>query len=164
MRRIDLMAWFVILAGTLISLHGCGGAGSLSTCPGGPDCACTDSKSCSCTAEKGCAFDCQTEGCKLECGTNGTCEGACSKDCNVSCPEGSECTIDLGPNSDFNCTKADCYITAGDEADVNCSGGTCEITCSSSCQVTCSGEAVCTIKCSGDSDFKPVDGTAKCGG
>jgi hypothetical protein len=163
MRRIDLVAGFALLISVLVSPFGCGGGtGSLSACPGGPDCVCSADKECSCTAEKGCSFDCQGDGCKIACGTDGTCEGGCGKDCDASCPEGSQCAIDLGQSGDIKCTNADCEITAEDEADVACDGGTCAITCIARCDVACVGGAVCEVKCAGDSEFKPIEGSLQC--
>lgn len=164
MKKGSFLVGFVLLAAAFAMPAGCGSSGTvtMSDCPGGPDCSCTSDKECACVADGGCSFDCQTEGCKLACGTNGTCEGACAKDCDASCPEGSVCTIDLGQSGDLKCTNADCELTAGDEADISCDGGSCRITCTARCDIGCTEGTVCEVKCAGDSDFQTIEGSMQC--
>lgn len=166
MLRTNLaVASLALLLGTLFLPLACGGGtATVSDCPGGPDCTCSDEKTCSCADSGGCGFACATDGCNLACGANATCEGSCGKDCNVSCPEGSACDIDLGVDGDMACTNADCEITANDQADVTCDGGSCNVTCTGACDVACINEAVCQIKCAGDADFKPIETAGKCEG
>lgn len=165
MARIGLVMGAVFTVGMLMALpFGCGGSASVSQCPGGPDCTCTGDTICACAEQGNCGFDCAAESCQFTCAAGGTCEGTCGKSCDAICAEGASCDLTLGEGSDFNCNDADCTLTVGAEADVHCDGGTCDVTCTGKCSVECTGGATCRIKCSGDSDYKPVEGTGTCGG
>ncbi len=100
---------------------------------------------------------CRGEACMCE--GAGTCELACTDDCDLWCEGSRACRFACGDDCEVECGgRAQCTLDVGDGSRVECKGSSrCAVTCRGACTVKCKGKVTCDVRC--------IDGTAplRCG-